>query len=450
MALSKPLLPPEFIKEIEALPMMKGFKSQVYMMASHTSRLKMRNWSKAESPNARVDFPNGAPGFTTFIHYYACGVNPDEEDSDGSTPIYTCMRDMLNFFLPGLYIVNQKTNKPFTPAERERNLARCARNVRILVEQHADVNRSVGGLSLLNIACKMKNWEIITLLLEHGAKMTLPRSVIQECFTRDEQARFFALVKSKSLPLDQPRPAQMCPCWSGKPLQECHANRHPYPLKFLCICGSEKIYEKCCLRKTPVAEKWDDEHQRIIHYFDSTGHEERVPPPSSDVKRLEANQALATLLLMHKSIDPAFAYALGRGIYEPTPCDRNFSRSIQESWQKGWNALIDEYIEKGIDNRSRFDIERAAKTSVWGGALIRTCEGDGCSKVEQRDVASLKYCTTCHIAVYCSPICQKSVWSTHKRICGTPEQTPQLLASQISIQAFRREALSKVKFEFRD
>jgi hypothetical protein len=225
MALSKPLLPPEFIKEIEALPMMKGFKSQVYTMASHTSRLKMRNWSKAESPNARVDLPNGAPGFTTFIHYYAlegdilalcerfrCGANPDEEDSDGSTPIYTCMLDMLNFFQPGVYIVNQKTNKPFTPAETERNLARCARNVRILVEQHADVNRSVGGLSLLNMACRMKNWEIITLLLEHGAKMEVPRSVVLECFTRDEQARFFALVKSKSLPLGQPRPARMCPC----------------------------------------------------------------------------------------------------------------------------------------------------------------------------------------------------------------------------------------------
>jgi hypothetical protein len=88
------------------------------------------------------------------------------------------MRDMLNFFIPGVYITNYETNKLYTPAEKERNLARCARIVRILVEQHADVNRSFGGRSLLSMACAMKNWEIITLFLEHGAKMALPRSVV--------------------------------------------------------------------------------------------------------------------------------------------------------------------------------------------------------------------------------------------------------------------------------
>jgi hypothetical protein len=86
----------------------------------------------------------------------------------------------------------------------------------------------------------------------------------------------------------------------------------------MCICGSAKIYKTCCLLKTPVAEKWDDEHQRIVHYFDSTGQEQWVPPPSNDAKILAANQALATLLLMRESIDPAFAYALERHIWEPT------------------------------------------------------------------------------------------------------------------------------------
>ncbi|KAF8172502.1 hypothetical protein BJ912DRAFT_101664 [Pholiota molesta] len=468
MALSKPLLPPEFIKEIESQPMMKGFKSQVYSTEAHTARLAMRNWTKPESPNCTVELPNGADGFTkaakrTYVHLHAmegdilalcerlrCGANPDQKDSDGITPIDVCMRDMLTFFIPGVYILNHETNQLYTAAETERNVARCTRVVRILVEQHADVNGAAGGRSLLDMACSMKNWEIITLLLEHGAKMTLPRSVVESCFTRDEQALFYGLVTSKSLPLDQPRPAKMCPCWSGKPLHECHANRHSYPLEFMCICGSAKIYKKCCLLKTPVSEKWDDEHQRIVHYLDSTG-QEQVPPPSHNAKLLEANKMVATLLLMQNSIDPAFAYAMERHIWYPripTPRDRKtFSRSIQEGWQKGWNALIDEYIDKGIDNRSRFDIERAAKTSVWGGALIRTCEGDGCSKVEQRDVASLKYCTKCHIAVYCSPICQKSVWPTHKQICGKAEQRPQLLASQISIQAFQREALSEIEFE---
>ncbi|KAF9473539.1 hypothetical protein BDN70DRAFT_867279 [Pholiota conissans] len=461
--LSNPLLPSDFIKSVEAEPMMKGFKSHVFTAEAHRLRLGMRNWSKPMSPNGFINLPNGARGFSesskrTGVHFYAmegdvlavcellrCGANPDQEDIDGITPVYVALSDMFNFFIPGVVVGHPDSRRPYTPVERERNLLRCRRIVQILVEQHADVNRIIDYASSLHLACAMKDWDIITLLLEHGARMTISEVFINKALTPDEKIRLSALVKLKSLPGNKARPPRVCPCWSGKTLDECHATAQPYPPSFMCICGSEKLYEKCCVRKAPVFEKWDDEHGRIVHYFGND-----VPPVSDDAKRLDENRAIATSLMIRDSIDPAFAYALSRNIYQPMPYGRNFSRSIQEARQKTWNDHVDAYIREGKDKRSVFDIERAAKISVWAGALIRICEGEAFSKVEKKDIDALKSCAKCHIAVYCSRDCQRSDWSTHKRICGKSEQQPQVLPSQVSMREFRKEMVRKLKIVAKD
>jgi hypothetical protein len=45
----------------------------------------------------------------------------------------------------------------------------------------------------------------------------------------------------------------------------------PYPLNYMCVCGSGKTYQRCCSRsrnQTPVIEYWNEKSQRIIHEYD--------------------------------------------------------------------------------------------------------------------------------------------------------------------------------------
>ncbi|KAF9471245.1 hypothetical protein BDN70DRAFT_901489, partial [Pholiota conissans] len=452
---SKPLLPPEFIEKIEAEPKMKGYRSSIYSSGAHEQRLSICNWGSSLRPDIFTAFPNGERGFDraakrTVTHLRAmqgdvlalcelirCGANPDHEDANGVTPIFIALKEMSGFLRPGCVITNRERNmKPFTASEIEKELFRGELVVRTLIEQHVDVNRCVDNISLLHIVCVMKNWNIIALLLEHGAKMDLSGSTIERCFSRAERARFHALVKTKSLPRNQERPPQACPCWSGKLVKDCHANEQPYPPNFICICSSAKLYEKCCLRKQPVVERRHGERRCIVHY--SKGRS--LPGPNDNQLDLETNQELVRILGHH--IDPAYAYALNRSVYGPVAVGHNFSRRIQEECQQRWNALIDEYITLGVDYRSKFEIERAAKIGVRAGALVRKCEGQGCWKVERRDVEALKICAKCRLAVYCSTVCQKSSWPTHKLTCGSNTQKAQQLPSQHVIENFRAKYLA--------
>lgn len=60
--------------------------------------------------------------------------------------------------------------KPLSQLEKEKHLLRCGHIIRLLVEQHVDVNKKIGCLSLFDMAFDIKHWGIISLLLEHGAK----------------------------------------------------------------------------------------------------------------------------------------------------------------------------------------------------------------------------------------------------------------------------------------
>ncbi|KAF9475605.1 hypothetical protein BDN70DRAFT_232209 [Pholiota conissans] len=447
--LSKPHLPPEFIQRIESDPKMKGAKTRIYSSEVHDQRLRIHRWNNPISPNIFTILPNGSEGFTeeskrTLIHLYAmegdilalcelirCGADPDWKDTLGVTPIFVALADMVAFLVPGLVVV--KNGKRCNKSDMERDLYKSEQVIRILVEQHADVNTVTEGLSHLYLACVMRHWGLINLFLEHGATNTVPDSLIEKLFAPSDQARFYALVKAKA---NQERPPRVCPCWSGKFLKDCHAKEQSYPLKFVCVCGSDKVYEKCCFRRRPVLEKWDDAHGRIVQYFSG-----QVFPSTNDREvRIEANSYVAGLV--EPFIDPAFAYALKRSPFHPIPCGSKYSRKIHEECQRCWNALIDEYIALGTDKRSTFDIERAAKIGVRAGALIRTCEGEGCSKVERKDIDALKNCAKCHIAVYCSPACQKSAWPTHKKVCCTADQKNQALPSQHFMQEFHKEYLA--------
>lgn len=52
------------------------------------------------------------------------------------------------------------------------------------------------------------------------------------------------------------------------------------------------------------------------------------------------------------------------------------------------------------------------------------CEGPACGKAKDdvHESQGLLRCSKCKLAHYCSKECQSASWSTHKKVCRTPEQ----------------------------
>jgi Ankyrin repeat len=361
--LSQPLLPVDFVRQVEANPIMAKIRSDVYTQKAHDNRLQMRNWNKPLSPDFVVlsdDFSR--PGFTrkagrTSVHmacfdgdilllceYLRCGATADKVDSAGISPLYLALSQMASFKFMQLHIIQNRTtqHRPrhgngtlWQEVDFEHGIAQCAWLARILVEQHADVNREVDGISILHLACKAANWETISLLLEHGAAVKAPLTPYFASLKDRQRLSALTLVNSR------PRPPRTCPCWSGRTISDCHGKEpQPYPLHFICVCGSGKTYDRCCSQKTPVKEEWNKKSQRIIHGFDLASDKklpEMIPEfvrqlqteagPLAELRALlgikedkhmtslSAQQTsheiskLMAMLLAKGLIDPAFAYA---------------------------------------------------------------------------------------------------------------------------------------------
>uniref|UniRef100_A0A8H7XPA3 MYND-type domain-containing protein n=1 Tax=Psilocybe cubensis TaxID=181762 RepID=A0A8H7XPA3_PSICU len=391
--------------------------------------------------------------------YLRLGLDPDIKDLHGRTPIW--------FALQAAVKVHTTPDNVMAPQEKVNRLARYTRVARLLIEQHIDVNQSHDGVTPLILACKARDWETISLLLEHGA---IKNFATKTYFSTDKhRKKFMELVSTKSLTEGQERPARVCPCWSGKVLPECHGiqGRHPYPLSFLCVCGSKKSHESCCARKTPVFEYWEGTH--LVPYSLTTADK-----PASYQKLGRAMQSLyfgkfkyrpdgtlrdldsfpdvpfaaldnVTLEMFRQEmiklnlVDPAFAYAMSKYRFPLNAGVRNWKTGQQVNW----NRTVDEYIASGVDSRPVFEIERAAKIGQWGGPLVRECEGPECGKLEFRDVQKMLKCSRCHITPYCSKECQTADWKNHKSLCGTENQITPFLPSQDNINNYMIKELSK-------
>jgi len=116
--------------------------------------------------------------------------------------------------------------------------------------------------------------------------------------------------------------------------------------------------------------------------------------------------------------------------FSPRPQGLRLSKRDCREYQEEWNAAIDKYISLGHDKRPRAEIERAAKIGLSNGALYRRCEGTNCDKVEGHNMEKTLLCSRCKMSIYCSATCQRSVWKSHKIICGTDKQHEQALPSQ--------------------
>ncbi|KAF8958573.1 hypothetical protein BDZ97DRAFT_1841390 [Flammula alnicola] len=452
--LSQPLLPPPFVERLQrAYPTIDFSASEVYTEESHSFRLAMRNWSQRVGPGPDILYPPHSSGRTT-LHIaamlgdilYLCetlyfGATADRADIDGFTPIFIALTEAAKIHKPGIIQILHYSGLPSASGMNREQIPACLSYIaRTLIEQHIDVNQALHGIPLLQLACIAKDWDIVSLLLEHGAVdcISTKRAVFRSTFpSLSDRTRFTQLVESKKLPQNQERPPRKCPCWSGEDVLDCHGKtgeRVPYPPEYICICGTGKTYRRCCARKSIILnEHWDPSLRRILQNYDVLAGVD--PDLRQHFERLQTSGIIGSLLRQLQPDDPTEfgKMMLERGIVDPAFGYGMVHFGIH---QARWNKLIDDYIALGTDTRSKFEIERAAKIGSWGGPLIRKCEGKGCEKYEFRDVPKLSLCTKCKTSAYCGRDCQTSDWPTHKKVCGKSDQKDLMLPSQEAIHNY--------------
>jgi hypothetical protein len=353
MAPSSPQLPAEFLEKLRADSLV-GSWSTSFTKAFHEERLQMTHNTTflLDHPDHPIQLGNmpaeigGSDLKRSSLHIAALsgdvvlaseiirlGATIDLKDTTGKTPLFLAIetasacRISLSADLAG----NPSRPKAARKMRSEQigMLRRLRFITQTLLEQHADPNCSYNGLQPLYYACSSMDWDVITLLLQHGANPTISRGPMNLMKNNADKSRYHALVSSLAL---SPRPPRMCPCWSGKTLTECHdAESKPFPPDFLCRCGTGRIFRKCCgTRKIKISERWNDEEQWILTSYLSPispvmdeselGRIEKntnimmdladvLPPPTQD-SISSFMKDFAESLHSKGLIDPAFAYAM--------------------------------------------------------------------------------------------------------------------------------------------
>ncbi|KAJ7640858.1 hypothetical protein DFH06DRAFT_624075 [Mycena polygramma] len=372
------------------------------------------------------------------------GTSVHCQDISGFSPLF------FGFHVLRLLRLDALNNLPARLQETQRT--RVIEICLFLVAHHSDPNETHGtDMSVLNIACLVRSWELVRALLLHGA---IPR-VRAEIF-RDHPAdkiRFDGLVSELS---NAVRPARICPCGSNQRLEDCHRSPQSRPKHYLCPCESRKTYAACCAKKDiEWRDAWHEEEGRLVvsrkfirsaaipdvgmtgllhsmHTMDMAGVE--VPETFGlDVP----NEKILKVLIEKHRIDPAYVAACEKTMIAPSPVAvRVLPKPTWVRSMGRWNDAVDAYIASGVDRRAPEIIEAAAKVGVSGGPLWRRCEAPGCTEVENKDLAKpFPQCSGCNTTVYCSQSCQKSAWKGHKSACRAGEAMAQMLPSQVEYTA---------------
>ncbi|KIY62813.1 hypothetical protein CYLTODRAFT_446995 [Cylindrobasidium torrendii FP15055 ss-10] len=434
----------------------------------------------------REDFSSDAK--KTFLHFAVSerdlplayeiirmGIILDFKDSEGVTPLFLAMG-----YLHALEQVLQTVSKPgfmktVAPANRaglepeyvKQQIFVVTRIATLIIEQHGDVNASAFGKSVLSLAVEGSQWDLVELLLRHGARR-LPASTFTYAVIGDKRRYVSALDRVKAC---KPRLERPCPCWSGKLLSQCHNRGEPVPYAddHLCGCGRRKTYGTCCGKKgIEVVEAWDEGDKWImpteIRKFPMNGprhldpsirehfaagmqrQHEVMQKTSPDMmkevsKVLEKNKGdwimkMLKLIERDEYMDPAFHFALNNTDFFPRPWVNVLSRVEGNTRMKEWNDQVDKFIANDMDplHRPRREIEIEAKIGGHGGPLYRRCENEDCEKIELIDVEKLQQCGGCKLIFYCSKECQVAGWPSHKSVCRSGAHTAQLLDSQWAME----------------
>ncbi len=193
------------------------------------------------------------------------GANPSYKDAYGVTPLYLALElarsallyDAVLHISAATPSRNRSSDNPSHATLR----ARASRIATLLVEQHGDVNSGYRGRTPLSIAVELCMWDVVELLLRHRVKVPpLKRLSFQ---SNVEKLQYLKLLTSVGSDTQAGRPPRPCPCWSGKPLTECHAaGWTSYPGDLLCCCGKNRKYDNCCVkREFKWMERWSEENQ---------------------------------------------------------------------------------------------------------------------------------------------------------------------------------------------
>ncbi|KAJ7047142.1 hypothetical protein C8F04DRAFT_987586 [Mycena alexandri] len=478
-----PHLPLGFLAKLFAEPFMKEQKSLIFSPEIGTIRADLADQNKSEVRDINlvghvVDFEGGcftlleeerssngtnlavAPGESPYSRYtlmhvavdnidppLACemvrhGFPVDTPNGRGETPLLLALDRLWAMHTRHKSLPN---NGDFSKEESELAQRSLRYIIVLLIEQHANVNATVKWqghvVSSLHFACAVEDWELVALLLKYGAQ---PRPTLS-------------------------RPPRLCPCFSEKPLSDCHAGKElAYPDHFICSCGSTTEYGRCCkMRGISLVEGWDEERTMIVC--------RRIAPPlvpgvptfaspeahalterfkqhlgrgTEEVTKfiMELARDPAVHALTREALevgcrettvaDPAFSFAYLETKFLPIPKGRNYNKHWCYQLQTVWNAAVDKYIAKNVDSRPRLEIEAAAKVGNSLGAMYRACEAEGCDKVEGQNIGKVLTCSRCQMSFYCGPACQKSHWRTHKKICGSVGQTEPALPSKVALCEF--------------
>ena len=303
-----PCLPEALLQSFKADPMISEHPSKIYC-DEFNSKFRLRALAGRGSFEAGIVFPDNHPDRTLRNFYRFFRPEPEHLDRfwegdkrtflhlavcEGDVPLaYECIRmgvaiDWKDRFgctalLLGCHAVRrleaakkaaQNTRKGRTGKQEGKimnkdviagRIERTVRIIKLLVEQHADVNVKVDGESPFTIVSDPSpNWTLIRLFVQH--KVEVPPSFLSSPILRSpaNETRFRNILQ-QAAGEGSLRPPRPCPCWSGKLLSECHAaGSQPYPSEFLCRCGTKKLYGNCCAKKQfTLVEEWDDGDQWI-------------------------------------------------------------------------------------------------------------------------------------------------------------------------------------------
>ncbi|KAK7465258.1 hypothetical protein VKT23_005237 [Stygiomarasmius scandens] len=169
------------------------------------------------------------------------GIDINFKDTEGVTPLFYALEHLLALHEVYKAVTQPGFRKPTKSAPQSIRTALDPDNIKtrmgdiskiaiLIIEQHANVDAGAFGYTPISLAAQAQQWDLVRLLLRHGARHS--QSQISSTADRIRLSSIMNEVKASS-----PRPAQPCPCWSGKLLSECHdSSRQPYPDHFLCGC----------------------------------------------------------------------------------------------------------------------------------------------------------------------------------------------------------------------
>ncbi|KZT52921.1 hypothetical protein CALCODRAFT_68617 [Calocera cornea HHB12733] len=482
MAVSQPHLPKAFVREHMKSSMYSkhpDFLSSVFTHELHDVRLLFTDAKTSDVINKNtmetknIYFPGykdvrpilhvcvPAGDYLMLCELLRLGADPRLVDERGDTVLLATLRHLVlhKSMVKGRLHDLLGRLSDMLPDRAERTL-RLSAMARVLIEHHSDVSfRGRDGSTPLTLACSACDFDVIELLLKHGANSMEPLLTNFEgpgmhSVSLHDRERYCELAGRIQRERDPaaPRPPRPCPCFSGKPLTSCHQfGDHPYPLHFLCPCGSGHAFKSCCASdpNANATEHWDEEEgwgfitsvmessilfsasglgdgEALLEFVEAQRREGR----SDELMCGGRQQRKKTC---HDLLDRLEKLA------EDGLIDRGFVHAVRRVKFIPWNAAIDDYIAVGGDSRSSNVIQEQLKIGRSGGALFRACDG-GCGKRERVHTKKLNRCSKCKIAVYCGRDCQLADWPNHKPKCKEYNRDEQPIPSQVAFKEHVLEA----------